>query len=168
MKERAHEKGVYPASGQHQPKTRKRRVTTQRHINKILCKLIINIMHFINRVISGLENYKSVRWISAGYPLDEIHGPHPIFGQRRNIKRGPITVKFMRGPKNFLQVMYVFRQNYWTFISFVDFLFFQSINLIRWNLSIVWWKVLGPFRQPRNHPLIRWISTRRIYNFRAL
>ena len=37
-----------------------------------------------------------------------------------------------------------------------------------WNLSIDWWNVLGPFRQPRLHSLTRWISIGRIYNFLAL
>ena len=37
-------------------------------------------------------------------------------------------------------------------------IFRKLISLIRWNLSIDWWKVLGPFRQPPHDWLIRWIS----------
>ena len=97
-----------------------------------------------------------------GYPPDEIRGSHPVFGQWASKYQERTNQSNVHSrAENFSKshIIHVLRQNYWTFMRFVDFLSFQLISLIRWNLSIDWWKVLCPFRQPRHHSLIRWIST---------
>ena len=103
--------------------------------------------------ISGPENYKSVRWISGG--------SHPIFGQwasKYQARTNHRKVHARAEKFSTYHIMYVLRQNYWTFMRFVDFLSFQLISLIRRNLSIEWWKVQGHFWQHRHNSIIRWLS----------
>ena len=130
------------------------------------CVYAYNICHIHKNITSeryggsygaastGPENYKSLRWISGEYPPDEIRRSHQVFGQwaSKYQKRTNHSNVHARA-ENFstYSIMYVLRQNYWYFMRFVEFLSFQLISLIRW-------KVLGPFWQPSHHSLIRWIS----------
>ena len=72
---------------------------------------------------------------SRGYPAN-IHRMRSadlirfLANERRNIKRGQITVKSTRGLRNFLHIILCrLRQNYWTFNAFADFFSFQLISL---------------------------------------
>ena len=62
----------------------------------------------VQQLRPGPENYKSLRRISGGYPAENFSSYY---------------------------IIYVLQQ---TFTRFVDFLYFQLISLIRWNLSIDW------------------------------
>ena len=116
-------------------------------------------------VVSILDSTRIQGWKiknpSGRFPPDEIRGSHPIFGQWAwKYQEWTNHSKVHARAKNFstYYIIYVLRQNYWTFMRFVYFLSFQLISWIRWNLSIDWLKVLGPFWQPRHRSLIRWIS----------
>ena len=107
---------------------------------------ILYIQYF--SIIPRLENYKS-----SGES-------HQIFGQWASKYRSWTTQRKVHPrAEKFSYYIILWMYYYWTLMRFVDFLSFKLISLIRWNLSIDWWKVLGPLRQPRHHLIIRWIST---------
>ena len=86
-----------------------------------------------------------VKEISWAHKL-KIRVSHPIFGQwaSKDQARTNHSKVHARAEKfSTYYIMYVLRKNYWTFMHFVDFLSFHLISLIRW-------KVLSPFRQPRH------------------
>ena len=102
--------------------------------------------HFI--FISGHFQGRKIINPPGGYPPEEVRGSHPVFSQWASKYQERTNHSNVHArAKNFstYYIMYVLRQNYWTFMRFVDFLSSQLISLIRWNLSIYWWKVLGPF-----------------------